>query len=75
VLVCGYGLLVAAAGARSVVQLATHGDRARLAYALSGVAAGVYLVGLILVRRVDGGEQAGGGRRSRSSGVRWNWSA
>ncbi|HEY3632562.1 MAG TPA: hypothetical protein VGL21_16780 [Jatrophihabitantaceae bacterium] len=52
VLLGGYALFVVAAGARSAVQLATHAGRAPLAYALSAVAAGVYLVGFaLLVRR------------------------
>jgi hypothetical protein len=53
VLLGGYTLFVVAAGARSAVQWATHGQRAPLAYALSAVAALIYLVGLVLLARVD----------------------
>ena len=55
----GYALFVVAAGARSAVQLATHPHRALLAYTLSAVAAGVYVVGLVLLARVP----SGGSRR------------
>ena len=51
VLLGGYALFVVAAGSRSVVQLATHADRAPLGYSLSAVAAGVYLVGFALLAR------------------------
>lgn len=51
-LVC-YVLFVVAAGSRGAVQLATHASRAPLAYALSVLAAVVYLVGLVLLTRVD----------------------
>ena len=47
----GYALFVVAARARSAVQLATHAGRAPLAYSLSAVAAGVYLVGFALLAR------------------------
>lgn len=47
----GYALFVVAAGSRSAVQLATHAGRAPLAYSLSAVAAGVYLVGFALLAR------------------------
>ena len=55
VLLGGYALFVVAAGARSAVQLATHPNRALLAYTLSAVAAGVYVVGFVLLGRVPGG--------------------
>jgi hypothetical protein len=44
-LVVAYCFFVLAAGARSGVQLATHPARAPLAYALSGLAAAIYLAG------------------------------
>jgi drug/metabolite transporter (DMT)-like permease len=53
-----YLLFVVAAGARSIVQLATHPGRAPLAYALSLGAAVVYAVGFGLVRRVERGADA-----------------
>jgi hypothetical protein len=46
-----YALFVVAAGARSLVQIATRFSVAPLAYALSGVAALVYLTGTVLLRR------------------------
>jgi hypothetical protein len=63
VLVWVYGLFVIAAGARGAVQLSTHGERARLAYVLSAVAAGAYLVGFVLVRRVERGAPGESARR------------
>ena len=47
VLVTVYGLFAIAAGARSGVQIAGGWDEARLAYALSALAAVVYLVAAI----------------------------
>lgn len=51
VLVAVYAVFALAAGARSVVQLATKGDVAPLAYSLSLVAAVVYLVATLALRR------------------------
>ena len=51
VLVAVYAVFALAAGARSVVQLLTKGDQAPLAYSLSLVAAGVYLVATLALRR------------------------
>jgi hypothetical protein len=46
-----YAVFALAAGARSTVQLATDADRARIAYTLSAVAAVIYLIGTIVLRR------------------------
>ncbi len=46
-----YSLLALAAGARAAVQLAIDPSRAPVAYALSAVAAAVYLAGAIALRR------------------------
>jgi hypothetical protein len=46
-----YGLFALAAGARGIVQLATHASRAPVAYGLSLLAAVVYLAGAIALRR------------------------
>jgi hypothetical protein len=46
-----YGLFALAAGARSAVQLATKFDEAPLAYLLSAVAAGLYLVAAVVLSR------------------------
>lgn len=51
VLLAGYALFVVAAGARSAAQLAAHPGRAPIAYALSAVAAAVYLVGFALLAK------------------------
>lgn len=51
VLVAVYAVFALAAGARSVVQLATRADTAPLAYSLSLVAALVYLVATLALRR------------------------
>ena len=51
VLVAVYAVFALAAGARSVVQLATRADVAPLAYSLSLVAAVVYLVATLALRR------------------------
>ena len=51
VLVAVYAVFALAAGARSVVQLLTKGDEAPLAYTLSLVAAVVYLVATLALRR------------------------
>jgi len=52
VLVAVYAVFALAAGARSVVQLLTKGDEAPLAYSLSLVAAAVYLVATLALRRI-----------------------
>jgi hypothetical protein len=46
-----YALFALAAGARAGVQLATQAGRAPLAYSLSALAAAVYLVGAVMLRR------------------------
>ena len=51
VLVAVYAVFALAAGARSAVQLATELDRAPFAYSLSAVAAAVYLVATLALRR------------------------
>jgi hypothetical protein len=50
-LVAAYAVFALAAGARSGVQLLTHGGRAPLAYALSAVAALTYLAATVALRR------------------------
>lgn len=51
VLVAVYAVFALAAGARSGVQLATRFDEAPIAYSLSGVAAAVYVVATLALRR------------------------
>jgi hypothetical protein len=51
VLVAVYAVFAVAAGARSAVQLTTQLDEAPLAYSLSAVAAAVYLVATLALRR------------------------
>jgi sulfite exporter TauE/SafE len=51
VLVVAYTVLAVAAGARAAVQLATRADEAPLQYSLSAVAAAVYLILAIALRR------------------------
>lgn len=51
VLVAVYAVFAVAAGARSAVQLATRFDEAPLAYGLSALAAAVYLVATLALRR------------------------
>lgn len=51
VLVAVYAVFAVAAGARSAVQLTTRLDEAPLAYSLSAVAAAVYLVATLALRR------------------------
>ena len=53
VLVALYAVFAVAAGARSVVQIATDFDAAPLAYSLSLVAAVVYLVATFALRRTS----------------------
>jgi hypothetical protein len=55
VLIACYAVFVVAAGSRGTVQLATHADRAPLAYGLSLLAALVYLFGLLLLVRAERG--------------------
>ena len=55
VLLLLYALFTVAAGARSVVQLATDPGRAPLAYALSLVAALTYALGWVAIRRASAG--------------------
>lgn len=50
-LVAVYGLFALAAGARSLVQITTRWDDAPLAYALSALAAAVYLVAAVALAR------------------------
>jgi hypothetical protein len=52
-LVAAYTVLAIAAGARSAVQIATQISEAPLAYVLSAVAAVVYLVAAVALRRPD----------------------
>lgn len=53
VLVALYAVFAVAAGARSLVQIATQFDGAPLAYSLSLVAAVVYLVATLALRRTS----------------------
>jgi integral membrane protein len=55
VLLLLYALFTVAAGARSVVQLATQADEAPLAYVLSLVAAVTYALGWLAIRRAADG--------------------
>ncbi|MEO6471031.1 MAG: hypothetical protein ABIR57_04200 [Aeromicrobium sp.] len=55
VLALTYGFLTVAAGARSIVQLATRPEPALFAYCLSAFAACVYAVGTALVIQADHG--------------------
>ena len=53
VLVAVYAVFALAAGARAIVQLATKADVAPLAYSLSLLAAAVYLVATLALRRTS----------------------
>jgi cytochrome bd-type quinol oxidase subunit 2 len=53
VLVACYAVFALAAGARSLVQLTTRFDEAPLAYVLSFVAAVIYLVATLALRRTS----------------------
>jgi len=53
-----YAVFALAAGARAGVQLVAHPRRALLAYALSGLAAAVYLVATVALRRPSRGARA-----------------
>lgn len=55
VLLALYALFVVAAGARSVVQLATRADEAPVAYVLSLLAALTYALGWVAIRRAADG--------------------
>lgn len=55
VLLAVYALFAVAAGARSVVQLATRADEAPLAYSLSLAAALTYALGWVAIRRAADG--------------------
>lgn len=58
VLLAVYALFVLAAGARSIVQIATQFDVAPLAYVLSLVAALTYVAGWFAIRRAAHGRPA-----------------
>jgi integral membrane protein len=58
VLLLVYALFALAAGARSLVQLATKADEAPLAYSLSLVAAVTYALGWFAIRRASEGRTA-----------------
>lgn len=53
VLVAVYAVFAVAAGARSLVQVTTDFDAAPLAYSLSAVAAAVYVVATLALRRTS----------------------
>lgn len=53
VLVAVYAVFAIAAGARSAVQLTTEFEAAPLAYSLSAVAAAIYLVATLALRRTS----------------------
>ena len=55
VLLALYALFTLAAGARSIVQLATDAGDAPIAYTLSLVAAGTYALGWVAIRRASVG--------------------
>ena len=56
VLLALYALFVLAAGARSIVQLATDAGRAPVAYVLSLLAALTYAAGWVAIRRASAGK-------------------
>lgn len=58
VLLAFYALFTLAAGARSIVQLATDADEAPVAYALSLAAALTYALGWVAIRRAAAGRTA-----------------
>jgi hypothetical protein len=53
VLVACYAVFAVAAGARSLVQITTKFDEAPLAYSLSSIAAVIYLVATLALRRTS----------------------
>lgn len=55
VLIALYALFALAAGARSLVQLATRADEAPVAYSLSLAAAATYVLGWVAIRRAADG--------------------
>ena len=55
VLLALYALFALAAGARSLVQLATRADEAPVAYSLSLLAAVTYMLGWVAIRRASAG--------------------
>jgi len=55
VLIALYALFAVAAGARSLVQLATRADEAPVAYSLSLAAAATYVLGWVAIRRAAEG--------------------
>jgi integral membrane protein len=58
VLIALYALFALAAGARSLVQLATRADEAPVAYSLSLAAAATYVLGWVAIRRAADGRTA-----------------
>ncbi len=58
VLLALYALFTVAAGARSIIQLATHADEAPVAYTLSLAAAVTYALGWVAIRRAADGRTA-----------------
>ena len=58
VLLAVYALFTLAAGARSIVQLATDAERAPFAYALSLAAAVTYALGWVAIRKASVGRTA-----------------
>jgi drug/metabolite transporter (DMT)-like permease len=58
VLLAVYALFTLAAGARSIVQLATRAEDAPVAYSLSLVAAVTYALGWLAIRRAAEGDTA-----------------
>ena len=56
VLLALYALFTLAAGARSIVQLATRADDAPVAYSLSLFAAATYALGWVAIRRAADGD-------------------
>jgi len=58
VLIAVYALFAVAAGARSLVQLATRADEAPVAYSLSLAAAATYVLGWLAIRRAADGRTA-----------------
>jgi hypothetical protein len=58
VLLAVYAIFVLAAGARSIVQIATQFDEAPFAYVLSLLAALTYVAGWFAIRRAAGGRPA-----------------
>lgn len=65
VLLAVYALFTLAAGARSIVQLATDAERAPVAYSLSLAAAVTYALGWVAIR------QASAGRTTFASVMLW----